>query len=130
MGLRRLTVLKETNPPPGVLTIARAVEKNREILICSAAVREMGHDELLMNSLNRLSHWQRRHSLAGPEQLICNFKPNELRSVSLLCTALLMLGDSAVSIRAALRRIALFCSKNFADRGSDREKFRRFLAHA
>jgi len=48
------------------------------------------------------------------------------------CTSLLTLG-SGFRFRTVLRRIAQFCSKNFADRRSDREKFSEmqfFSVHA
>jgi hypothetical protein len=45
-----------------------------------------------------------------------------LRRYSLRCVRLLTLGVSGNRIRAALRRIARFCSQNFADRRKNREK--------
>jgi hypothetical protein len=78
-------MLMETTPPPGALDHSHAVEKDREILVpfdvlslgsrsrsenhsggsCSAA-REMGHDELLINSLKTAFVW----GSAGIAQLV------------------------------------------------------------
>jgi len=49
------------------------------------------------------------------------FKPNELHIVSLLCIPSQTLGDRRFSIRTALRRIALFYSKNPQTVENDRE---------
>src|SRR4029077_12457062 len=56
-----------------------------------------------------------------------SFKPNELRSVSLLCISLLMLGSSQFRFRGAFRRVAQFCIKILPDRRTDRRKFRLAL---
>jgi hypothetical protein len=63
---RRLTVLKEMTPAPGSPKPFLVPLKNTlKIWTLCSAVREMGHDELLMNSLKRLSYGQCRHSSAG-----------------------------------------------------------------
>jgi hypothetical protein len=51
-------MLMETTPgPPGVLNHSHAVEKYRENGPFCSAVREMGHDELLINPLKTAFVW-------------------------------------------------------------------------
>jgi hypothetical protein len=50
------------------------------------------------------------------------FKKGGLRGFLLCCTASQTLGNAAIRIRAALRRIAQFCSKNSQTVENDREK--------
>ena len=74
-----------------------------------------------MNSLDRLSYETPPPYLSWLEQLICNSKTFFAHVFTELRT-LLTLAVLGKRIRAALRRIAPFYSKNFADRRTDREK--------
>src|SRR5262249_28887797 len=85
------------------VTISHAVENDREILIPFAAPRaKTGHDELLMNSLKLLSYRAAPTWLSWFKAADSQFKPNELRSVSLLCISLLKLGDPYFRFRCAI----------------------------